>query len=235
MELERRRRGGAAGDVSRKPSVVWPAAPHPLTVKPQDSKSKSRSSPESKLAQLKLQCARPARKLSWPDSASTKLKVLWCNTFSEEEQDYWREQFVSARSQASIRRELEQKYDLDFKNDWRLTVFRRWVDAQDLRLAEAELVAADEAELTAQGLHGEQLREALLERMKARALTKGDFKLGATAVKLDLQAEAMALNQQKFKESLRTKAQAGLAEVLAEAKDDPVIAAAVKQIQEATK
>jgi len=35
-----------------------------------------------------------------------------------------------------------------------------------------------------------------------------------------LQAEAMALNQQKFKESLRTKAQAGLAEVLAEAKDD---------------
>jgi hypothetical protein len=186
------------------------------------------------MEQRKLKRARPARKLSWPGSAGTKLKRLWCDTFAEAERDYWREQFASTRPPLDLRRELREKFNIDFAQDYGLTRFRRWAAAQDAREEEAETVEADEAELKLQGLCGEKLREALLERMKARALARGDFKLGATAVKLDLQAEAMAFGKEKFKEGLRTKIQAGLAAILAEAKGNPTVAAAVKQIQEAT-
>lgn len=228
--MRARRRGwkcdAASGAAQRAP------APR-LTVKPKNLNPKAGASPRSKVEQLRLKCAQPHRKLSSPDSPDTKLKLLWRDTLTEAERDYWREQLTAARPLSALRRELLAKFNIELKQDYSLSRFRHWVDVEDLRLAEAELVAADEAELLAQGLQGEELRAALLERMKARALTRGDFKLGATAVRLDLLAEAMALNQEKFKESLRTKAQTGLAAILAEAKDDPVVAAAVKQIQEA--
>jgi glycine/D-amino acid oxidase-like deaminating enzyme len=203
-------------------------------VKLEKRNPKSGSSPKTERKQRKLKCAEASRKLTHPASASTKLRVLWRDSWSEEEQDYWREQFASPRSQADMREELRKRYHIDLVHDFSVTRFRRWVGAQDAREEEAQMAEADEAELKRQGLSGEQLRGILLARMTRRALARGDFNLGALAVRMDLQVEAMALRKEKFKESLRTKIQAGLAAILAEAKGNRAIAAAVKQIQKAT-
>ncbi len=157
--------------------------------------------------------------------------MLWRDSLCESEQDYWREQFASARSLKGMREELREKYDLEFTQDGTLRRFIRSVAAQDAREAEAEQVQADTAELLAQGLSGEQLRAALLERMKKRALSGGDFKLGAVAVNLDLKSEALALSQEKFKERRRTNLQAGLAELAKQIKRNPKARAAYEALK----
>ena len=171
------------------------------------------------------------RKLSLGQSPETKLKMLWCDVLSESEKDYWREQFLSTRPQRELRAELRQKYGIELIQDTSLTRFRKWVAGQDARAEEAEQVQADTAELEAQGLSGEELRAALLERMKKRALAKGDFKLGAVAVNLDLKAEALALNQKKFKAGQRTKLESGLAELAKHIKGNPKARAAYEALK----
>ncbi len=139
-----------------------------------------------------------SQKLSQGESPESKLKILWRDALSESERDYWREQFRSTRPQRELRAELHQQYGCELTQDISLTRFRKWVARQDARAEEAEQVHADTVELLAQGLSGEQLRAALLDRMKKRALSGGDFKLGAVAVNLDLKAEAQNLNAKKF-------------------------------------
>lgn len=51
---------------------------------------------------------------------------------------------------------------------------------------------------------------------------------------MQLKQSALMLDREKFKESLRSKIQAGLDQILAEANNNPVIQAAVNQIQNAT-
>ncbi len=174
-----------------------------------------------------------SQKKSRGESEPARLKAVW-REMSDDERSFWRELFVSQTTQAEIRRQLLANFKINLRHDNQLNAFRDWLVEQDLRDEEAQAVQDDEAGLKLQGLKGDQLRAELLKRLKARALTRGDFKLGAVAVNLDLKAEALALDREKFKEGLRTKVQAGLGAVLAEAKGNPAIAAAVKQIQEAT-
>ena len=47
--------------------------------------------------------------------------------------------------------------------------FCRWLEDEDLRKRLAEEAECDRAELEAQGLDGEQLRDELLRRMRERA------------------------------------------------------------------
>ncbi len=138
------------------------------------------------------------RKLTHPGSEVTRLKLLWRDTLPEAERDYWREQFASARSRPKLRQDLQDKFDIKLPYDMQLIRFCRWLEDEDLRKQLAEEADWDRAELEAQGLSGEQLREELLRRMKERALARGDFKLGAEAVKLDLRAEGVTISRQSF-------------------------------------
>jgi hypothetical protein len=81
---------------------------------------------------------------------------------------------------------------------------------------------------------GEELRGALLQRMKARALTRGDRKLGLNVIAQEVKVEALKIAQEKLKESMRTKIQAGLDAILDEAGTNAVVKAAVEQIRKAT-
>ena len=165
------------------------------------------------------------------DAPQTKLKQLWLETLSHAERDYWRKQLRSARRQQELRAEIREKYHIELGHDSVLTKFRHWVAGQDAREEEAEQVEADKAELRRQGLSGEQLRDELLKRMKERALARGDFKLGAVAVNLDLKAEALDLCKEKFKERRRANLEAGLSELAKQIKRNPKARAAYETLK----
>jgi hypothetical protein len=167
------------------------------------------------------------------DSELTKLKEKW-RVLAEDLRSYWAEQFASNRLQSELRAELSKKLSINLRFDSQLTKFRRWVEGEELRAYEAENVEQDKAELEAQGLKGDELTAVLLDRMKRRSAATGDFKLGLKAIATSAKINALSLDRDKFKESLRTKIQAGLDAILAEASNNPAIRAAVEQIQKAT-
>lgn len=137
---------------------------------------------------------RKHRKLTNPNSEMTKLKKLWAKSWSEEERDYWREQFASPRSNPELRQELETKYNIKLPHDTQLVRFKHWVAQEDARKAAAEKARANAAALKSEGLTGAKLRDELLKRMKEEALADGNFKLGADAVKLDLATERISIS-----------------------------------------
>ena len=143
------------------------------------------------------------RKLSHPESEGTKLKVLWRDALPEAEQDYWREQFASARTQSKLREELQEKYNIKLTHNEQLRRFCHWMEKEDLRKSQEEEVECDRAELEAQGLKGEQLRAELVRRMTERALARGDYKLGAVAVALDVKVERLGIEEQRLALQLR--------------------------------
>jgi len=136
--------------------------------------------------------------LSNPNSEMTKLKLLWRSSWPEAEQDYWREQLVSTRTQAALRGELKDKHGVQLLYDIQIRRFRDWVEEEDWREQEAEKVESDRAELEAQGLAGEQSRAELVRRMTERALARGDFKLGATAVTLDVKVGRLDIAERRL-------------------------------------
>lgn len=133
-----------------------------------------------------------------PKSELTRLKEAWLRTMSDEARVYWRQQFVSSRTQSDIRSEIFKKLKINLREDNQLTFFRQWLGEQDIRDEEAEAALRDETDLDAQGLKGEDLRRELIDRMTRRALARGDFTLGAAAVKLDLKAEQVAIDKGKL-------------------------------------
>ncbi len=133
-----------------------------------------------------------------PDSPLNRLKLLWRDSLSETDRDYWREQMASLRPLPDLRDELNAQFKIELVYDGQLSFFHRWVEKLDRWHLEAELAVEAEAELAKQGLSGDQLRGELLKRMKTRALAQGDFDLGATAVTLDLKAEQVAISQRRL-------------------------------------
>lgn len=132
------------------------------------------------------------------NSELTRFKLLWRDSLAEPAREYWRSRFVSAATQADLRRELLAKLKINFTRDNQLTLFRQWLEVQDAREAEAAQAEQDRKELETLGLRGEALRAELIDRMKSRALLEGDWALGASAVKLDLKAEQVAVDQRKL-------------------------------------
>jgi hypothetical protein len=138
------------------------------------------------------------RKLSNPNSEMTRLKLLWRNSLPEAERDYWREQLVSTRTQAALREEVRDKHGIQLLHDRQIRRFRDWVEDEDRRKQQADEVEWDRAELEEQGLAGELLRAELVRRMTERALARGDYKLGATAVTLDLKVERLGIAERRL-------------------------------------
>ena len=143
------------------------------------------------------------RKLNASGSPMTSLKRLWRDSFSEDERDYWREQFISSRSQAALRKELHQKYGIALRYDNQLNRFREWIADFDAREEEHGRVADERMELESQGLTPDELCSELLFRMKARALVRGDFKLGLKAIAAEVKVETLQLAREKFRHSKR--------------------------------
>jgi len=123
----------------------------------------------------------------------TQLKSLWRKGITDEDKDYWREQFESGRTRKEVRQELFEFYQIELQQDVQLARFCRWVEEEDLRKSVYEDVLSDRAEVEAQGVEGKELDHELVRRMKERALARGDFKLGAMAVKLELEIRKVML------------------------------------------
>jgi hypothetical protein len=137
------------------------------------------------------------RKLSHQESPVTQLKLLWRKGITEGDKDYWREQFESGRARKEIRQELLEFYQIELKQDVQLARFCQWVEEEDLRKSAYEDVLSDRAELEAQGVGEKDMDLKLIRRMKERALARGDFKLGAMAIKLSVDMQKMAFQSKR--------------------------------------
>jgi hypothetical protein len=137
------------------------------------------------------------RNLSHQESPVTQLKLLWRNGITEADKDYWREQFESGRTRKEVRQELLEFYQIELKQDVQLARFCQWVVEEDLRKSVYEDVLSDRAEVEAQGVGEKDIDIELIRRMKQRALARGDFKLGAMAIKLSVEMQKMAFQQKR--------------------------------------
>jgi hypothetical protein len=175
-------------------------------------------------------------KLRPGNSEITKLKALW-RGLSDDARSYWQELFVSRTSQAEIRRELLAKLNVNFRFDKQLSRFRAWELEQ--RLLDLEAERAEEAERRIAEEHPDwtkdQVREDLLKRYYHKARATGDAKLGLKTIAADIKVESLKFDQEKFKEGLRTKLEAGLAELATHIKSSPDAQAAYEALKVAVK
>lgn len=175
------------------------------------------------------------------ESELTKLKLLWRDSLSEDAKAYWRELFVSTATQAQIRQQLAARLKIKLSRDNQLNAFRDWELEQRAMDLEAERQAEEERRLNAEhpDWTKEQVRDALLKKFYNRASATGDHKLGLKTIAADVKVESLKFDQEKFKESVRTKIQSGLAELAQHIKANPKAQAAYdaleKSISEATK
>lgn len=169
-------------------------------------------------AQEKLKATAPGQ----PASELTRLKAVW-RGMSDDARAYWSTLFTSDMSQASIRSELLAKLKINLRFDKQLNQFRDWTVAQAWRDQEAETASQDEQELASEHPEwdSDRLRQELLDRMKRRALKEGDFKLGLRAIAQDVKHDALQFDKEKFKEGMRSKLEAGLAELAQHIKGNP--------------
>jgi hypothetical protein len=150
----------------------------------------------------------PAKLKGNTHSQVTKLKVLWRDSLTPDERDFWRSLFISADStQAQTRSLMATKLGIKLQRDSQLNDFRKWeLEQQELEL-EAERQADEERREIEAHPHWtlDQVREAMLKKAYRRASARGDFKLGLATVKQDLSAQAVQLDREKL-ELLKKKA-----------------------------
>jgi hypothetical protein len=154
----------------------------------------------------------------------TRLKALWQKSLSEDAKEFWRSLFCSETPQSEIRKQLFTKLKINLAHDSQLTRFRKWDDQQVARDEEAERMRADELQLTKEFGDNwtlDQIREEVLKKSYARSIATGDFKHGLKTVDKDIKVRSQQFEEEKFKESLRDKLQAGLDAVAEAFKKNP--------------
>jgi hypothetical protein len=146
----------------------------------------------------KLRAASPGQS----PSEVTRFKQLWRTKFSDEQKAEFLGWFSdSAISLAEIRARIKARHGVALRHDSQLSgdgALRDWCLQEQANAVEADWTAAEEAELERQGLSGEALRSALLDKIKRRAYIRGDHKLGLAAVKQDIAASQFKLDWEKF-------------------------------------
>lgn len=154
----------------------------------------------------------PQKLRGGPETQIRQFKKLWLHSLAEPARDYWRALFVSEATQADIRRQILAKLKFHLVADKQLNAFRKWVDEQDALDAENFRQAQEETMLKEEfaDLTDDQIRKLVIRGTVARAKSQGDWKLGLAAVDRDLKAQALAFDQEKFKESLRSKLETAL-------------------------
>jgi hypothetical protein len=167
-----------------------------------------------------------------PPSELTKLKLLWLSAhFADSSRDYWREQFVSARTQADLRKELQSQLRINLASDKQLTAFRSWLDDQDARDRQAERMAENERRLKAEHPDWslDQVREEVLKQSYFETLAIGDWKLGLKTVAADVRVKTIALDarrvallEQKASQADATKKVLGEKKLTPEERDERI-------------
>ena len=148
----------------------------------------------------------------------TRLKILWRDSLSGDAREFWRGRFASSDAQSAIRKEIFSKLKINLGSDPALTKFRSWLDQQDAMDEEERRILAEHPDWTK-----ERVREDLLRRFYNRARATGDSKLGLKTIAADVKVESLRFDQEKFKEGLKSKIQAGLDAILAEAGNNPKV------------
>jgi hypothetical protein len=146
----------------------------------------------------------------------TRLKLLWRDSLDASAQDHWRSLFASTSTQAQLRAQLKAELGIRLNQDNQLTSFRSWLERQDAMDEEAQLQQEEEIKLrTAHpDWDADRLRSEVIAASMRRAIATGDFSgLGLKAVKAGQNEKVIALDTEKFKESIRTKLESGLAEL----------------------
>lgn len=145
-----------------------------------------------------------------PESPLDQFKAVW-KRLPEPAQDYWREQFSSSRTQSDLRKEILAKFKIKLGSDGKLTNFRAWLEAQDQRELMAEKIEERKTELLSGGMTLEEAQDVLLTEASAYSVASRDFKLGVKVSAEISKTTVSRLDEQKFKEGLRTKLESALA------------------------
>jgi hypothetical protein len=134
-------------------------------------------------------------------SELTRFKLLWDESLSEEEKDFWRETFVSSLSVKKIRDLLRDKLKIKLQYRGQLNRMREHVQDRDARAEEQRQMKEDEAALRT--AHPDwtldQVRDDVIKRAYYRTLARGDFILGLRVIQTHLAVKKSLLDLEKFK------------------------------------
>lgn len=138
------------------------------------------------------------KKLRAGGSELTRFKALWLSPEFVASRDYWREQFVSSRSQAELRAELKRALGINLARDNQLSEFRAWAEAQAQRELMAEKIEERKQELLSGGMSLTEAQDVLLAEASAYSVAARDFKLGLRVSAEISKAASTKLDYQKF-------------------------------------
>ena len=171
-----------------------------------------------------------------PDSELAKLKLLWRDSLSGDEKEFWRQQFVSPEgTNQDIRDLIREKLKVDLQHDRQLYAFREWELVQRSFDLKAERTESEKHRMMTEHPDWDmnRIREELLKETYIHTTMNGNYVLGLQAMRTDAQFSSLELNREKFKESLRAKIMAGIDALAEEAKKNPTVKAAVQQLRQA--
>lgn len=149
-----------------------------------------------------------------PESELSRLKQLW-RTLSEDARAFWRSRLQSSgvgNTQPEIRRDILAKLKINLRHNSQLSDFKNWMEDQDARDAQAERAEENQRRLTEQHPDWsiDRVREEVLKQSYLETLATGNFELGLKTVAANSKIEELQFDKEKFKESMKTKLQAGL-------------------------
>ncbi len=131
-------------------------------------------------------------------SEITKLKVLWRDTISDADKDYWRDLFCSTMTPADMRVQVHTRLNVRLDYDNQLYRFREWVEEQDALEADAERKAEDYERMEDPNLSRQEMREKLLNGYYRRALVRDKPKMGRETMRQDLAERRYDLAERRF-------------------------------------
>jgi hypothetical protein len=162
-------------------------------------------------------------------SELTDLKNLWF-TLPEPERAFWRQQFLTPMATSEdLRNLIRGKLNIDLQHDSQLYEFRQWEIAQRDRTAQDDHLTRQENRLKQDHPDWDptRLHEELLKQICLQTAFDPDDAIALKAVRAAARYSTLDLHRERFKESLRSKINAGIDQLAAEAKNNPTVKAAV--------
>ena len=133
-----------------------------------------------------------------PASEMTRLKMRW-DEMSEDEQDYWRELFLSDLPVPKIRERMREELQINLPHDVQFNRFRAFV--QDRDLIDEELVRAGNEARVMRELHPgrstDDIRDELIKRSYERVLCRGDYAQGMHVLRAHTRLNRYLLDREK--------------------------------------
>jgi hypothetical protein len=140
------------------------------------------------------------------------LKIIWRNSMSKEDQNYWRSRFNSLVTQKVLRAELLDKLQINLVKDKKLTVFRQWVQDRDKQLAREQKLNECREKLKSEhpDWTTDQVRDELHRRDMEACWLQQDFKEGRKAISAELASRKFQLQKEMFLQSPKSDQPRGI-------------------------